>query len=93
MKKETYMKKLLKFMILTTLLLSFTLIGCSKLSKENYDKIKVGMDYQQVIEIIGEPDKCDAAVGTKSCIWGSETKNISIKFVVDKVILPSMKGL
>ena len=61
--------------------------------QENYDKIKVGMDYQQVIEIIGQPDKCDTALGTKNCIWGNEEKNITVKFVADKVALPTTKGL
>lgn len=75
------------------LLFSITLFGCSKLNRENYDNIKVGMDYQEVISIIGEPDKCDSALVAKNCIWGNESKNITIKFISDKVVLPSMKGL
>ena len=67
--------------------------GCSKLTRENYDAIKVGMDYKEVTALIGEPDKCDGAMGAKSCIWGNDEKNITIKFVADKVALPSMKGL
>ena len=51
------------------------------------------MDYQQVIEIIGNPDKCDAALGTKNCIWGTEKKDITIKFIANKVALRAMKGL
>ncbi len=86
------MKKYVRLMFVA-LLVSFVFMGCSKLNKENYDKIKVGMDYQQVIEIIGSPDKCDAALGTKSCIWGNDQKNIKIKFVGDKVIVPTMKGI
>ncbi len=86
------MRLLTKF-IAVVLLFSLVLVGCSKMNQENYNKIKIGMDYQQVIEIIGNPDKCDAAFGTKSCIWGNEKKNISIKFVADKVALPTMKGL
>ncbi len=86
------MKHLTKF-VFVALLFSLVLAGCSKLNQENYDKIKIGMDYQQVIEIIGNPDKCDAALGAKSCIWGGEKKNITIKFVADKVALPTMKGI
>ena len=86
------MKKCIRLMFVA-LLVSFVLMGCSKMNKENYDKIKVGMDYQEVVEIIGSPDKCDAALGTKSCIWGNDQKNIKIKFVGDKVILPTMKGI
>ncbi len=86
------MKKYIRLMFVA-LLVSIVLTGCSKLNTENYDKIKVGMDYQQVVKIIGAPDKCDAALGTKSCVWGNDQKNIKIKFVADKVILPTMKGI
>jgi hypothetical protein len=51
------------------------------------------MDYQEVVSIIGEPDTCDSVLGAKSCIWGNENKNITIKFVANKVVVPSMKGL
>ena len=86
------MKRLTK-LIAVAFLFSLVLVGCSKMNQENYNKIKIGMDYQQIIEIIGNPDKCDAALGTKSCIWGTEKKNITIKFIADKVALPAMKGL
>ena len=86
------MTNLKKFFVIG-LLISITLFGCSKLNRENYDKIKVGMDYQEVVSIIGEPDKCDSVLGAKNCIWGNENKNITIKFIVDKVAVPSMKGL
>lgn len=85
------MKNLIKLLIV--FLIIFTLVGCSKITQENYDKIKVGMDYQQVIEILGEADKCDEVLGAKSCIWGDDQKNIKIKFVVDKVMIPTMTGL
>ncbi len=86
------MKHLAK-LIIAALFFSLILTSCSKLNRENYDKIKVGMEYSQVIALIGEPDKCDAALGMKSCIWGNETKNITINFIAEKVALPSMKGL
>ncbi len=68
-------------------------MGCSKVTRENYDKIEMGMEYTQVIALIGEPDSCDAALGTKNCIWGNDAKNITVKFVGDNVVLPSMTGL
>lgn len=80
-------------MIIVTILLGLVLAGCSKLTQENYDRVKVGMDFSEVVEIIGQPDQCDAALGTKSCTWGSEKKYINIKFVADKVAIPTMKGL
>jgi len=50
---------------------------CGKVNRENYDKVKVGMEYFQVIELIGEPDKCDAALGMKNCVWGMGLKTSS----------------
>ena len=79
--------------IALALLISFVLFGCSKVNRENYDKIKVGMEYFQVIKLIGEPDKCDAALGMKNCVWGNETKNITIGFIAEKVVMPTMTGL
>lgn len=87
------MANLKKIIIVALLIFSVVLVGCSKLTQENYDKIEVGMDYQQVMVVIGKPDKCDAAFGTKNCIWGNEKRNITIKFIADKVVLPTMKGL
>ena len=86
------MKRLIP-LIVATLMFSLILTGCSKVNRENYDKVNVGMEYSQVIELIGEPNKCDAALGMKSCVWGTETKNITINFIAEKVALPSMKGL
>ncbi|WP_022666402.1 DUF3862 domain-containing protein [Desulfospira joergensenii] len=79
--------------ILVTFLMIIAFTGCSKLTRENYDTIKIGMDYEQVQKILGEPDKCDSALGAKNCIWGDTEKNITIKFVADKVAFPTMKGL
>lgn len=39
------------------IVLATLLIGCSKLNKENYDKLKVGMGYEEVVAILGKPDK------------------------------------
>ena len=86
------MNRLIKITVMT-LLLSIGLFGCGKVKRENYDKLKTGMKYQEVISIIGEPDKCDAALGIRTCVWGNETKNITVTFMGDKVFVPSMKGL
>jgi hypothetical protein len=79
--------------ILAVTALSLALVGCSKVNKENYDKVKVGMDYSEVIEVVGDPDKCKETLGTKSCVWGDDSKNIKVSFVADKVLLPSSNGL
>jgi hypothetical protein len=90
--RNVKMNRLIKITVMA-LLFSVSFFGCSKVNRENYDKIKAGMNYQQVISIIGEPDKCDAALGVKTCVWGNETKHIAITFMGDKVFVPSMKGL
>ena len=70
------------------------LIGCSKVNKENYDKIKIGMSYEEVVGILGNPDTCeDPIVKTKSCMWVSSDKQIKIKFVADIVAWRSSEGI
>lgn len=85
----------MKFLARLLLVLACTalILGCSKVTRENYDKVKVGMAMGEVTAIIGEPDSCSGALGTKKCIWGNEAKNITIAFVGDRVTLPSMTGL
>ncbi len=46
------------------------LAACSKITAENYAKIKAGMSYNEVSGILGNPTSCDDAVGFKSCKWG-----------------------
>lgn len=72
---------------------TLTLAGCGKVTKENYDKLKVGMDFSEVTGVIGGPDKCDEAMGAKSCVWGDDTKNISVKFVAEKAVFFTNAGL
>jgi hypothetical protein len=71
-----------------------TLIGCNTVNKENYDKIKIGMSYEEIVGVLGKPDTCeDPVLKTKSCTWGSSEKQIRIKFVVDTVAWRASKGI
>ncbi len=70
-----------------------TLAGCSKLSKENYDKLEAGMDKAEVEAIIGSPDKCEEALGAEACVWGDDDKNIKVKLVAGKAVFFSNAGL
>lgn len=79
-----------KIVILTGLLL---LAGCSKLSMENYNQLKIGMSYQQVTELIGDANSCEEMIGTRSCVWGDDATGIKAGFVADKAIAFSHKGL
>ena len=83
----------IKKVIIVLILFSVILVGCSKVTRDNYVKIKPGMNYEQVVNVLGQPDKCDGAFGMKNCVWGNKQKNITIKFIAEKVVLPTMKGL
>ncbi|WP_282130628.1 DUF3862 domain-containing protein [Pseudoalteromonas aliena] len=81
------MKKLL---IIAALL---SLAACSKVSQENYEKIKIGMDKADVETLLGSADNCVEKTLHTNCVWGDETKNIEITLVSDKVTLYSKHGL
>lgn len=86
MKTNLYCIILLAFFLVTA-------VGCSKVSKENYDKLKVGMTYEEVRGILGNPDGCSETLGTKSCIWGDDKKRIGVSFIASKAVAFSSKGL
>ena len=69
------------------------LLGCSKLTVENYSKIKVGLEYAEIVKILGKPDNCSEALFVKNCVWGNEQKNITVNFMGDKVILFTSKNI
>ncbi len=76
------------FLVLVSLL-----TGCSKLTQKNYEKLKVGMEYDEVTKILGKPDNCSGALFAKSCTWGNERKNITVSFVGGKVVLYASTNL
>jgi hypothetical protein len=75
------------------LLLGLQLTGCSNLTQENYDKIKMGMSFQEVEKLLGSDSTCDSVMGMKSCTWGSSDRYVKIQFMADKVVLHAAKGL
>ena len=79
----------------TVLLLGLvlTLFGCSRLTLENYDKITVGMSYDEVTRLIGTPDQCDDVMGVRSCRWGDEKRSVHVNFVAGQVLLFSSSNL
>ncbi|GAB7024897.1 DUF3862 domain-containing protein [Geotalea toluenoxydans] len=80
-----------RFSLLVLLIMLAVLYGCSKLTTENYEKIKMGMDYGEVAGILGKSDSCSEALF--ACIWGNEQKNITVNFVGDKAILFTSKNI
>ena len=75
------------------LVLALMLFGCSKLTMENYAKIKTGIEYSEVVKLLGKPDSCSEALFVKSCVWGNEQKNITVNFVSNKAILSSSRNI
>jgi len=74
-------------------LLFIILTGCGNLSKANYDKLKVGMTYDEVVAILGKPDDCSEALFARNCTWGNESKHITVSFIGDKVMLYASKNV
>ena len=82
-----------KVLIALFIFSSIFLLDCSKLTQENYEKIKLGMGYEEVEDILGQAQKCDSSIGVTNCRWESNGKHIKIQFIADKVVLFSAKGL
>ena len=73
--------------------LLLTMLGCSKLTLENYSKITVGMPYDEVTRLIGPPDQCDDVMGVRSCQWGDEKRSVHVNFLAGQVLLYSSSNL
>ena len=86
--------KKIKIGILSMILVALWLtVGCSKITQENYDKLKMGQDYDEVVKILGKADECSEVIGIKNCSWGGDKKYIKVKFAGNRVILFSAQGL
>lgn len=81
----------ISYLLLAAALLFLT--GCTRLTKSNYDKIKTGMTYDEVVKIIGKPEHCSEAIGLSSCEWKSGDAVVKINFIADQVTLTTAEGL
>lgn len=70
-----------------------SLLACSKLTQENYNKITMGMAYEEVVAVLGAPAKCDDVMGVRSCNWGNDTRSVNVNFMGGKVLLYSSSNL
>ena len=68
-------------------------IGCSKLTPEKIDELRIGMPYEEVVDLLGKPDSCEGAVGFKDCTWGDQKRYINVKFGGNSVVFFSSKGI
>jgi hypothetical protein len=84
--------RVVRVFVLLGLLLS--LAACSNaVNKANYDKLAMGMDYQEVVALLGPPDQSQTAMGVTNCVWGKPPRTINVKFIADKVVFFGAEGL
>ena len=68
--------------------------GCSKITKQKYNKLEVGMEFNAVKGIIGDDARCVSFTeGSKPCTRNDELKNSMVKFVDGKVIAMASNGI
>ena len=67
--------------------------GCTKLTMENYNKLEGGMTYNEVVNIIGSPDKCSDLMGMRNCVWGNEKRSATVTFAGDRVLFFSANNM
>ena len=73
--------------------LALLLVACSKLSVENYDKLKVGMPYAEVTQILGAPAQCSDVLGAKHCRWGDDQRYVEVNFIGDQALIFSAENI
>lgn len=70
------------------------LVGCSKVSQDNYNKLESGMTQDQVYSILGKPDEVNSgSIGSltaSSETWKGKEHTISVKFANGEVKLKSI---
>ena len=67
--------------------------GCSKLTVDNLDRLKVGMDFDEVVDIIGKPQSCDEAVGVRNCTWSDKDRTVQATFAAGKLLVTTSRNL
>ena len=68
-------------------------LGCSKVNKDNYDSLRVGMSYDATVAVLGKPNSCDSVGEASSCVWGNVSKNIKVRFIADRAVLINAQGI
>ena len=60
---------------------------------DNYEKLKFGMAYDAVIDILGEPHYDQPFMGVQQCTWVNGERHIHAKFIMGRAVYYSSKGL
>lgn len=82
-----------KVRIIGLALLVLAISGCSKLTEANYTKLKAGMSYEDVVQVLGRADQCSETIGLKHCVWGNVERSISADFVVNQALVFSSNNI
>lgn len=90
-------------MLLALGLLAAVLAGCNaqRVTRENYDRVSTGMSYDEVVNILGQPDSVDGGeagingiqAGARVATWRSNDRRITITFVNDRVTVKTADNL
>ena len=85
------------FKVAAVLFALMLITGCiktpDKITRENYDKLKFGMSYEELITLIGEPGHFSTRIGIKEYTWVEDDRQIHAKLLADRAIYYSSKGL
>lgn len=79
--------------VVTVVLGIVSLSACSRVTLANYEKLKVGMSYEEVKGILGDPEKCSELLVVTQCSWGDSTRGVSANFMADKLVTHSSSNL
>src|SRR3990167_9726010 len=94
------MDKLIKITskILATACICLAITACSRISQENFNKVRPNMTMNEVTTILGTPTSSESidigGVSGTSAVWQKDDMVITIQFLNDKVLLKnfSKKG-
>lgn len=85
---------MIKNILTVSVLLPFIfMVGCNKLTQENYSKLSVGMSRTSVEQIFGKPDNCQNVMMATNCTWTNKEANLQIQFVDNNVITYFSKNI
>lgn len=63
-----------------------SLTACSKLTQENYGKLKMGMERPQVESLLGKPKECQSIMTAMNCTWEEGGSSVYVQYFDDKVM-------
>jgi preprotein translocase subunit SecG len=96
---QRVMDRLTKWLNRTFLVIAICtlLAACSKVSQDNFEKVKPGMSMKEVVMILGEPTKSEsidiAGVSGTSATWKDRSSEINIHFLSNQVLVKTFDRL